>query len=464
VFYLIGWYPRHRAESGWLIFSGLLLVAALVRMSPHASAPAQQCSRWGVLFLLAFASVLLYSPSIDIGRLSDDFVLLKAAADWRLWPSEWEHVRPIPLAVWAILNSLNLATPWLLHLLNTVLHGTNSFLCYRMSRELGAPREVGLVASMLFLVFPGSVEPVTWLAGLQDVMMTTFVLGSLIAALRHSSTLATSFLVLGTLSKETAVCTPVLLGLLGLIRPVHRSSMLAMSCWAALFAVARIYVRPTGDFFQLPNRYLVKEFLVRVYGTLTIAWTEDQISQFPLIPVMALIAIATLLATAISRLSGPNRSAGRVLLALGAWPLMAAAPVYRYLYIAPDLQGSRYLYLPSIGWALVLAWIGLERRRLALRVLLALLLVLGIGGTLLQQQRWQAAASYREQVLLQADAAAQDLGCRRPHFRNGPDTFEGVYVFRNGLNEAFSNRHGSLQGGLPDCEFAWIDDNFVRIE
>ena len=458
--YLLGHYPRHRVESAWLIFAGLALLSLFARQQRPPELSLASFERiHGPLFLLA--AIALYLPSVSVGQFSDDYILLSAGTNWNVFAA-WEHVRPLPLLVWAGLSSLGLAAPWLLHLVNILLHGTNSFLCYRLSRELGANQMVALASSAVFLSFPGSVETVTWISGLQDVMMTTFVLASIIAALRQSEVRAFAFVVLGTLSKETAVCAPVLLVLIGFLRPISKRMILAMFAWCVVFALGRLYLQPAQGFLEPPSRYFLKELVVAVYGTLAVPWTEAQIASVPLAPILGLVAVAFLLGLAL--FSSERTQHSRVLLVSCAWVFLAAAPVYRYLYIAPDLQGSRYLYLPAVGWGLLLAWVGCRSEMRLGRAALGVLVMLGIGGTLLQQQRWREAASYRDDVLARALYDARRLDCTSPHFVNGPDNLNGVYVFRNGLNEAYAaaNR-ASGTASATSCQMRWENEEFVRV-
>jgi hypothetical protein len=139
--------------------------------------------------------------------------------------------------------------------------------------------------------------------------------------------------------------------------------------------------------------------------------------------------------------------------------------VYNYLYISPELGGSRYLYLGAAGSALLLAelaTLGLGRwlPLAAVRAGLAAAVLVGCGVTRLHLVPWQAAARVRDQVLAEARLALDRLACGRPSFENLPDNVQGAYVFRNGFPEALK-RAGSLPVGSGQCRLAWDGERFT---
>jgi hypothetical protein len=170
----------------------------------------------------------------------------------------------------------------------------------------------------------------------------------------------------------------------------------------------------------------------------------------------------------------PVASSQRSTLAFGSasWVLLSIAPVFPILFIAPDLQQSRYLYLPAIGWAALVAVIASDvggRSYLKPLSLAAVagLIVLSACGTVLHLRPWKEAARLRG--LVEGSAVDLQMGkCPTVILSNLPDSVGGAYVFRNGGVEAFA-RDLHLHAVLSDdpggrCAFRWSDarSSFVQ--
>src|SRR5205823_3593805 len=133
----------------------------------------------------------------------------------------------------------------------------------------------------------------------------------------------------------------------------------------------------------------------------------------------------------------------RVVLSTLMWVVVAGAPLATFFFVAPDLQGSRYLYLPAVGWATLLAAMAgpqgaeNENRVVALVAVGALvgLIVTAIVGLRAHQQPWQHAAAVRNEVEAAAKQDVRMASCSMVQLADLPDSVEGAYVFRNGAVE-----------------------------
>jgi hypothetical protein len=342
---------------------------------------------------------------------------------------------------------------------NILLHGVNGYLTYTLGRELGESSRVAATAGLLWLTFPGAVEAVTWLSGLQDVLMTFLVMCFLVSGLRGRVFFALGCLVLATFTKESAVCGPVLLLVLRIRRDVPLSLLAMSAAWSLLFGLARLYLKPPEGFFQPLTPYFVKEFISGLFGSLAMPFTREQMFEYPILVSTLLVAFAVMMAALIGRLRDRPLWTGSA--ALAAWGLIAALPVYGYFHISPDLQGTRYLYLPAVGWSLLMGSLSSRSQHSVSRLALAVLIGGSCVGTILHQQRWREAAGHRDAVLLQATERARALGCLNARFQGGPDSYAGVYVFRNGISEATSRMGLSRDDAPVDCLFEWQRDDFV---
>lgn len=150
----------------------------------------------------------------------------------------------------------------------------------------------------------------------------------------------------------------------------------------------------------------------------------------------------------------------RVATAASGWLLLGSLPAVTLFFIAPDLQGSRYLHLPVVGYALLLVTMISHERRTAVRAFgmgaIAVLVVFGTVGARGHQGYWQKASAARELVLDVARTDSRLRECGTVSIRGLPDTVEGAYVFRNGASLAFADAALALSGtATPACTFNW---------
>jgi hypothetical protein len=150
-----------------------------------------------------------------------------------------------------------------------------------------------------------------------------------------------------------------------------------------------------------------------------------------------------------------------------SWPVLAAAPAFGYLFIGPDLEGSRYVYLPMAGWVILLV-ITTQSIVTLRRWLLPIVGFCAIAGAALMVaqtrsllENWSAAAVHRDALLVQAVGVADVHACQTAHFSGAPKQYNGAQLFRNGLDQAVmaarSNEAGRTQAR---CEFTWDGRQF----
>jgi hypothetical protein len=485
VLYLFGSYilgvggtERFRVESWALIFVMLGLVLRLARSRRTQTGPRQPgrlpAWTWLVYCGLAFA---LYRPALAVGLLSDDYILVAHAAQWRIGPVTEALFRPIPLSVWALVLNAGAGAPTL-HLLNILLHGTNAYLTARVASgfETGYSWSVG--SGLLMLTAPLAAEAVVWLSGVFDLASTALVLLSILVSRKydHGPSAATrvQLVALGLAalaSKETAVVAGGLVLVDGWARRAL-SQKLWIDC-GVLLTIAGAFglVRLAGTFgASTPplGRYIAQRALFGSFGALAVPWHIDVIEQLPWLPIAGVAAIVAL-TTAFFVDTAASLERTRFALASGVWTLLPVVPIFPILYVAPDLQQARYLYMAGFAWAVFLGVAASDRQNRVFSVVtLGGLIAIGAYGTLLHQRPWRAAADVRDRVEAAARGSEMDA-CRNVSVSNLPDSVDGAYVFRNGAVEAFARDlqlevrvvEGGVQGA---CSFRWDEGrlSFVR--
>jgi hypothetical protein len=256
-------------------------------------------------------------------------------------------------------------------------------------------------------------------------------------------------MVLAFLSKESAYTFPVLLALLLAWRGALKTkrsffALLPFVAVAAAFLVWRWilfggvggYLNPAGqpEVLSLGILSSMKALCFRLWAVLffPVNWSNEP---------GLLLGIATILYLAallwLWRAQVPRRA---LLVAIG-FLLTLALPPLSQLLIGVDLQKSRVLYLPSVGFCLLLATL-LERRKAGWAVAIAVL-VFNLAALRHNLSAWEHAS--------QKAQAACSVAARCGQSRDGrvvalglPHSLQGVYFFANGFPECVE-----LQSGLP---------------
>jgi hypothetical protein len=267
--------------------------------------------------------------------------------------------------------------------------------------------------------------------------------------------------------KETAVVIPGLVALVwwGSARRPRRRTLATLVAIVAAYAVFRLASGIPASYVPELSRYFVKQLAVEPFASLGAPWTAKWAETHPLASAGRALAILGLVLAGL--LTGTRHTRRlRVGLAASAWVLIAVLPVFTLFHVADDLQGSRYLYLPGVGFALLLAALGghaaaLTPRSLAPAALAGVTLVLVVPSApavRFEEARWQAAARARDAILGRIGEASPPDGCASFAAEGLADNVEGAYVFRNGLPEALAERprpRVEASQGSAACRIAW---------
>jgi hypothetical protein len=148
------------------------------------------------------------------------------------------------------------------------------------------------------------------------------------------------------------------------------------------------------------------------------------------------------------------------------WIVVGIIPVFQSFYIGPDLQGARYIYLSSIGWAALLVIISVDDRgdrswtRVYAQGAVLAWLMIAAYGTRQHLVPWIQAAKLRDLVEQRAADNPEMRQCGTLRLANLPDNVRGAYVFRVGIGEDFQRQFGlRVVAGIErgPCSFRWDD-------
>src|ERR1022692_2225871 len=443
--------PARRSLGGWDAFAILLIV--------------------GLIAAVFWRSAGFYF-------LSDDFILLKqaksflysfrglfatAGADGSYRP--FTHFYMSVAYSWAGTNPMH----W--HWTEFAMHAANSILVFVVARMLGFSRFGAAFAAALFAIHATRPEAVVWLAGRADLLAAFFVLLGLASFIRFWSReggtawlwVALMSLTLGILSKESAYTFALLL-------VVFLASKNALKTRRSLFALIpflvvtasllawRIsvlgglggYRNQSGhsEALSLSAMTVVKALVLRLIAILffPVNWSHKPNAIFGVIMILYLAGLIWLTRA---------RVRWQALIVPLGFLLVLALPPLPQLLIGPDLQKARLLYLPAMGFCLLLATAveGLKPRpQWAIAITI---LVFNIAALFHNLSAWGEAAEKARTACSMAAACPNKV-----EVRGLPGNLNGVYFFANGFQECVEmqrNRNASQPFDRPQypCVLSW---------
>jgi hypothetical protein len=481
--------PRFRIETFFIWFVAVGLLGVVLRAPAADSSAAdetflawQYVALFGVLLLMAG---LQYWTGLGVGFLSDDFVI----ADWAS-RREWIHaaetgfVRPVVPMAWGLLSFLPFTWSETLHGFNLLLHALNAAMLAAIGLKLGLNRASAVAAGFLFVTMSSLTEAVVWISGMQDVLMTTLALGAVLAVLglralpqetplRAGTAVVLTAIALGV--KETAVAIPVLAWLAawatpyGIGRGTRRRTLYTMTTVAILYVAIRVAAGIPSEYSQGIGRYFFKQLTVEPFAGLGAPWSSSWSQAHPWAGISRILIVALVAAGFLIF----RRRDGRLAVAAvsASWVLVAVLPVFSLFHVSATLEGSRYLYLPAAGFALLLAvLLGAAAGRLKPSIA-PLIISLGVvvlsipslAATRVEIGRWNEAAQLRDQILGSFVKVVPPDFCSTFVAEGSVDNFDGAYVLRNGFAQALKEMGSATVSvtGSP-CRISWTDHLVVR--
>jgi hypothetical protein len=384
------------------------------------------------------------------------------------------YYRPIMNVVYMANYHLFGLKPWGFHLVNVLFHAGVSVLVFFVTARLGAgsfpdpsPPPVArggmggllslpFIAALLFAVHPIHTEAVAWVAGLPDLSFTFFFLlsfalyidstrGKEIQKGRYALSVASFFL--SALSKEPALTLPlILMGYDHLSGPPENSFRGRWKRYLPYFVVAAVYfalrlnalggVAPERrhehlsalqhviNIFPLFSSYLWKLLLPVNLNAFHVFHPIDSLVEIPgILSVAVAAAFAGITAVAYRK----NRRAC-------FWLLFIVVPLLPAFYIRGlglNTFAERYLYLPSVGFAALVAVFLTKTAEKSSRGTIALIGALALVTGLYSLGTIQRNAVWRSDYTLFEDTAGKS-----PDSAIAQEKFATALMGRDRLDEA----------------------------
>jgi tetratricopeptide (TPR) repeat protein len=378
---------------------------------------AKYLRRPGVLLpLLGLVTFVLYSGSLSFDFVWDDWPQIVNSPIIRTWSNLprafgsdlWYHVarhqvyyRPLFVA-WSMLNyTLFGLRPWGWHLGAVLLHVGAVVAVFWLVRRLRLEYWTAALAALIFAWHPIHIEPVTWISAASDTMVTMFAALAFGAFLngrdqernpqrnpekkkRAAWWIASlALLACALLTKEMAVMFSALVALYAWLHPAKAKASLGQRALGAAMEAAPYAVltfayallrkhallHATGQFdpshgmmdvvrtLPLVLSIYLRQLLVPV-GITGLYYTPYVTTAL----FSQVVAPLVVLGAALVGLWYWNRREGNSTVAFaGLWLLVGLAPaLYLRNFGNGDFVRDRYMYLPSIGFA-ILAALALRR-------------------------------------------------------------------------------------------------------
>jgi len=362
-----------------------------------------------LLPLLGLVTFVLYSGSLSFEFVWDDWPQIVNNPILRSWNSLpraftsdlWYHVarhqvyyRPLFVA-WSMLNyTLFGLRPWGWHLGAIVLHVATVLSVFWLVRKLVLEYWTAALSALIFAFHPIHIEPVTWVSAASDTMVTMFAALAFVAFIngRDSETkngtawwfASLALLFCALLTKEMAVIVSALVAIYAWLHPEparlssRSQKTIGVVIEAAPYAIVTFtYIllrkhalsHSTGQFDPVHGMSDVLRTLPLVLSTylrqliLPIGITGLYYTPYVTNAMFSHIVVPVLvLGAAVVGLWYWNRRENNSTVSFAGWWLLVGLAPALYLrnFGNGDFVRDRYMYLPSIGFA-ILAALGLRR-------------------------------------------------------------------------------------------------------
>ena len=370
---------------------------------------------WVPVSLILLATFLVYSNTLGFKFVYDDRGQILANVEvhaWRYVPHfflerVWSFAYPgilgnyyRPLFLLFLLLNYKIFGPYAAgwHLVSVAAHMGVTYLVYVLARRLTGDGPTALIAALIFGLHPIHIESVAWISGITDPLLALFLLPVFLCYLNarertvHRRTWLASSLalyVLAMLSKETALILPIIIftfewlwwdrdasGASGLRMVLDRTRKAMVPIvqfllltfvylavrWHVLEGLGHTMVPLGGWTIFLTWPHLLWFYLCHLiwpFG-LSVFYNEPYVRTPGLVPFVlplaGLVAVVFLVSLGARRLAKTAPEDGRLVVFLCAWVLIPFIPLLD-LSVLPvgEIVHDRYLYLPSIGFCILLA-------------------------------------------------------------------------------------------------------------
>jgi len=418
--------------------------------------------------LLILIVLVIFSAKIHGQFLADDFTFLLKAKDFAWSITELLHIgffgrwfRPIPIVTWMVLYKLFGLNPLYYHAIILMFHIINTLLVYwiakRTIKENGA-----FISAALFAVLTAHLEAIHWVSCLFDILCALFFLTSFLGLIYFLETKKRLFyivsllsFVLSLLSKESAIAFPaVSLGyaIFWLFRKEHKVKTIALT-----FAVSLPYIAISIGYIAIRTRFLgsfgvstpplLSLFNIKLLTGYFYLFCDFLVPFYKNAGLWKLSSLAVAVFSIFLAVCFHFKKNTRKTIALGLLWIFATA------FLTTPMRGgtffaSRWHYLPSIGFCLLMGQLLMSLAAFRLKTVLAYAIIAFYSiSTIYHNLYWIEAWNESERIQ-RAFQENVDPHLEKPasaYFFNVPRLKNKIYVFFTGLPQCFLLLSGDRQ-------------------
>lgn len=338
---------------------------------------------------LALVAFFVYANSLGNGFVWDDDLVILAnlalngafsdifsSIDTGRVTEPTPYYRPLTLLTYLIEQRLHGFTPFLVRLVNVLLHTINTFLVYRLATSLKISRSAAVITGLLFAVHPLQSEAVDFNSSRNTMLAAFFILTTYLAhqrSVRDNSVAwayaGASLLFAGLLSKEIALFVLLMVGFVEFMHirdnasytwrtvifrltPYIISFALYMVLRNHALAGAGVHLEILSGLGSrlLDNLYIIPRYLLTVVWPVSGSakyFVPDDLNLLALPLAGAWLFIAGVCVWLLTRRRTPVTIFGFV------WLIAFWLPVSGIFPIPSAPLADRYLYVPAIGLWLI---------------------------------------------------------------------------------------------------------------
>jgi protein O-mannosyl-transferase len=333
----------------------------------------------GVVLLCIVSAATLYAADLHLGFFRIDDQQYVVSNPW-IQGVTWKHLiqilsnpyylnySPLHLLSYTLDYAVGGLNAYAFHLSSNIWAGVVAGFVYLVALALTRRHITAVAAALLFVVHPVHVEAVAWISNRKDLVAAAFVLFCVLAYLKYRQRGAIGWYVvslllfaLALLGKLSVATFPAVLLLLDLViekRPLTRALIdkIPFLVLSALVAIAVQYAQPsTGLQFELATH--AKAFLQSL-------WLLSGLGHYVIyrVPpgqrgdVFTLIGLAILAGLFV--LPWLFRKRYPIVTVSIYWILLTYLPTQVLPFSYP--VADRYLFLPSVGAVILIAWLLIE--------------------------------------------------------------------------------------------------------
>lgn len=425
-------------------------------------------------------SFIVFLPSLVTYFSGEDFIFINFASSGHAFfePSQNLFYRPLPNIFWQFDYNVWHLNASGYHFTNIVIHIVNTFLIELLVLSISSNKTIAVFACLLFAIQPIHTEPVVWLSGRPDLLATLFFISAFLSGLKFFRTNNWKYYLISVLSftlsllcKESGIGFPIIFFLIlvtGYRQRFPQKLIPLVIKFIPYFLIIAIYIVVRIIVLGGLGGYAQESTSI-----LGVIWNLTLGLWLPLLFPINLESAGLVISLVTAGLFGiayiwvffpfPFKTVNHTKHNILVGVLIMYGTILPALTVAPtgrNLEQSRILYLPSVGFCIVLAslfhlnsnkssdsmnykakkegnFFGKIKPHTHSKIKFVLIMLMYIICLIIAIIPWIHAGDTVEEtfILLKKSGLPIQSG-DTVYYQSLPDSYHGAYVWRNGINEA----------------------------